>query len=90
MTVALLHIALGFGFGIVFGYVHFVSLERVTQLFLGGGSLWRALGLQLARLAILAAAMVFLAILSVAALLAGMVGVVLAREIVLRRVRKEA
>ena len=73
-----------------FGYVHFASLERVTRLFTGGGPLWRAIALQLARLAVLAALMVALALLGVGALLAGMFGVIAAREIVLRRVRKEA
>ena len=89
MTQALVHILLGFGLGVVAGFVHFASLERVTRLFLSGVHLWRALGLQLARLAFLTALMVALALLGGGALLAGMFGVILAREIVLRRVRKE-
>ena len=88
MTATLTHIALGFALGLAFGTVHFASLGRVTRLFMGGGLLWRALGLQLARLAVLAALLVALALLGVAALLSGMFGVIAAREIVLARVRK--
>ncbi|WP_201455749.1 N-ATPase subunit AtpR [Tropicimonas marinistellae] len=88
MTQALVHFLLGFGLGVAAGYVHFASLKRVTRLFLVGAHLWRAVGLQLARLAALAALMVALALLGVSALLAGMIGVIVAREIVLRRVRK--
>lgn len=90
MTGALFDIALGFTLGLAFGYVHFASLERVARMFMGDGPLWRAVGLQLARLAALAVLMVGLALLGVAALLAGMFGVIAAREIVLRRVRKGA
>lgn len=90
MTLALIHIALGFGLGVVFGYVHFTSLERVTRLFVARASLWRAAGLQIARLAALATLMVSLAILGAGVLLAGLLGVILARAIVLHRVRKEA
>ncbi len=90
MTLALFHIALGFGLGIVFGYVHFASLETVTRLFLSGSSLWQSLGLQIARLAVLLALMVALALVGAGALLAGLLGVIIARECVLRRVRKGA
>jgi hypothetical protein len=89
MTGALLHITLGFFLGLAFGYVHFASLERVARMFMGDGPLWRAVGLQLARLAALAALMVGLTLLGAGALLAGMFGVLAAREIVLRRVRKD-
>ena len=88
MTPTLFHIAVGFALGLAFGYGHFASLEWVTRLFMGGGSWWRAVGLQLARLAALAVLMVGLALLGVAALLSGMFGVIAAREIVLRRVRR--
>jgi len=88
MTPTLLHIAVGFALGLAFGTMHFGSLQWVTRLFIGGGPLWQALALQLARLAVLAVLMVGLAVLGVAALLAGMFGVIAAREIVLRRVRK--
>lgn len=88
MTLTLFHIALGFVLGLVFGYVHFATLDRVTRLFMGGGPPWQAVGLQLARLVVLAALMVALALLGVGALLAGMFGVIAGREIVLRRVRK--
>lgn len=90
MTAFLAHIALGFGLGLAFGTVHFATLARVTRLFMGGGPLWRAILLQLARLAGLAALMVALACLGADALVSGMFGVIAAREIVLRRVRKEA
>lgn len=88
MSMTLLHIAIGFALGLAVGYAHFASLGRVTALFLGGGSPWWAFGLQLARLAALAALMVPLALLGAAALLAGLSGVIAAREIVLRQVRK--
>jgi len=88
MTAALLHITLGFILGLAFGYAHFSSLERVARTFMGDGPLWRALGLQLARLAGLAVLMFGLPLLGAGALLAGMFGVLAAREIVLRRVRK--
>lgn len=90
MTLTLLHIALGFVLGLGFGLVHFATLDRVTRLFLdpSGGGFWRAVGLQIARLAVLAALMVALSFLGVDALLSGMFGVIAAREIVLRRVRR--
>lgn len=90
MTLTLLHIAIGFALGLGFGTIHFVTLERVTRLFMTGGHLPRALGLQLVRLGLLAALMLGLVALGAEALMAGMFGVIAAREIVLRRVRKEA
>ena len=90
MTPTLVDIAIGFALGLGVGSVHFASLGRVTRLFMGAGPVWQALGLQLARLAALAALLVALALIDAGALLAGLVGVIAAREIVLRRVRKAA
>lgn len=88
MIVALFHAALSFGLGLGFGYVHFMSLKQVTRLLLDTGPVWWVIAIQLARLAALAALMVMLAILDSGALIAGALGVLLAREMVLRRVRK--
>lgn len=84
----IVQIVLGFALGLAFGSVHFATLHRVTRLFLQGGAFGRAVALQLARLLLLATLMVALALIGIAAVLAGMFGVVAAREIVLRQVRK--
>jgi len=89
MMLPVAHTALGLGLGFGFGLVHFATLARVTALFMGRGTFWRAVAWQLARLALLAGLMVALALLGAAPLIAGALGVILAREIVLRRVRKE-
>jgi F1F0 ATPase subunit 2 len=82
--------ALGFVLGFAAGLVHFATLRQVTALYLGGGALPRALGLQLLRLALLAGVLVLLARLGAGPLLAGALGVLIARAMVLRRARKEA
>ncbi len=81
---AVLALCLGFALGLL----HFASLRRVTGLYLDGGPPWRALALQLGRLALLAAGLVGLALLGALPLLAGTLGLLLARQLVLRRVRK--
>ena len=80
--------AIGLASGLVLGLIHFGTLWTVTTLHLEGARA-RAIGLQILRLVLLAVLMVVLAGFGVAALLAGMLGVILAREIVLRRARKE-
>ncbi|MGI3166069.1 ATP synthase subunit I [Pseudooceanicola sp. 200-1SW] len=83
---ALLAALLGLGLGVV----HFASLRRVTDLYLGPGRApARALALQLARLALLVAVFVLLAGLGAYPLLAGAAGLVLGRALVLRRARAE-
>ncbi len=89
MTLTLAHIALGFALGLAVGVFHFASLKQVTALYLGGSPV-RAIALQLLRLAVLAGLMVALVLLDIPAFAAGALGVIVGREIVLRRVRKEA
>ncbi|SDH70107.1 ATP synthase subunit I [Alloyangia pacifica] len=79
-------LALCFGFAL--GLLHFASLRRVTGLYIDGGPPWRALALQLGRLALLAGVLVGLALLGALPLLAGTLGLLLARQLVLRQVRK--
>lgn len=83
-------LALGLLLGLATGLVHFATLRRVTALYLAGTAPARALGLQLARLALVALVLAGLARLGAGALLAGALGLMLAREAVLRRARKEA
>jgi hypothetical protein len=87
MTQTLAQIAVGVVFGLAAGLFHFATLRKVTALYLGG-SLLHAVALQVLRLAALAALMVTLATLGMGALAAGALGVILGREIVLRRIRK--
>ncbi|NDW00133.1 ATP synthase subunit I [Salipiger sp. PrR002] len=85
---ALAALALCLGFAL--GWAHFASLRRVTDLYLESGPAWRALALQLGRLAVLAGVLVGLALLGALPLLAGTLGLLLARQMVLRRSRKGA
>ncbi|WP_138466582.1 ATP synthase subunit I [Poseidonocella sp. HB161398] len=71
--------------GIVLGLAHFALLHRVAALYLGGGSVLRALALQAARLAMLAAFLALLAQAGALPLLAGTLGLLLGRRTVLRR-----
>lgn len=80
---------LGLVSGALLGYAHFISLRRVTALYLQGGATLRALALQLARLAVLAALLTGLALLGAVPLSGGAVGIMLARLLVLRRARRE-
>jgi F1F0 ATPase subunit 2 len=82
--------AIGLAVGLALGLAHFASLRRVTALYLDGGSPARAVALQLLRLALLAGLMLLLARLGAAPLIAGALGTILAREVILRRARKEA
>ncbi|MCA0942029.1 ATP synthase subunit I [Salipiger pacificus] len=83
-TLAALALCLGFALG----WAHFASLRRVTGLYLDGGPPWRALALQLGRLGLLAAGLLGLALLGTLPLLAGTLGLLLARQVVLRRARR--
>ena len=73
--------------GLVLGVAHFATLRKVTDLYLGGTAPGRALALQLARLAVLGGFLTVLALTGAAPLLAGVVGVLIGRAIVLRRAR---
>lgn len=80
--------ALGLVLGLALGLIHFASLRRVTTLYLSGGSPARAIALQLGRLALLGLGFAGLAWLGALPLLAGAVGVLIAREVILRRVKR--
>ncbi|HCQ65069.1 MAG TPA: ATP synthase subunit I [Rhodobacteraceae bacterium] len=90
MTTTLALTALFLTLGFAAGLVHFATLGRVTSLYLAGGSPAQAVGLQLVRLAALACVLILLAWLGAPALLAGALGVILARGVILRRARKAA
>ena len=78
--------AIAFVAGLLIGLIHFATLRR-NLCFLTDGGLAKALLLQLARLALLGGVLALLAMLGAFALLCGMLGILLARSIVLRRVR---
>lgn len=90
MTQTIALALLGFALGIALGLAHFASLRRVTAMYLSGGSPSRAVLLQLARLSLLGGMLLLFAQFGAAPLLASALGVLIAREIVLRRARKEA
>ena len=70
--------------GIAGGSVHFALLRWNTRLYLAGANVARALGVQAARLAAVAALLVVAALHGAMPLLAAAIGVVLARLLVLR------
>jgi hypothetical protein len=74
--------------GIAMGVLHFATLERVTRLYLKGGSVGQAVALQVARLGLVTAFFVGLALLGAKPLLAGALGLLIGRAIVLRRKRE--
>lgn len=81
--------ALGIVVGFVLGLIHFASLKRVTALYLSDGPVWRAIGLQVLRLAVLAVALILMARQGAVPLFATLVGLLLARALVLRRAKME-
>lgn len=85
---AVLRAAGGLLAGGLLGLAHFASLRANARLFAGGGAA-RAFGLQALRFALLAAGLGGLARFGAAALLAGALGLLLARGAVLRRVARE-
>ncbi|SFJ12791.1 ATP synthase subunit I [Celeribacter neptunius] len=84
MTDTILIPLLGLLLGLALGFVHFSTLKRVTALYLGGGRVIWAVALQIIRLVLLALVMVFLARQGALPLLAGALGVLIARFVVLR------
>jgi F1F0 ATPase subunit 2 len=74
----------GIAAGILLGLIHFGSLWWNVRLLASGGAL-RALAIQVLRFALLTAALLGLAKLGAAALLAGGLGLLLARGLLLRR-----
>jgi F1F0 ATPase subunit 2 len=76
-------IVLGLAAGVLLGLIHFGSLWWNSRLYAGGG--WgQALGLQLLRFCLLLAVLGALAWLGASFLLAGALGLLLARGLVLR------
>ncbi|MFP3182430.1 MAG: ATP synthase subunit I [Paraburkholderia sp.] len=82
-------IATGLLAGILAGLIHFAGLRWNVRL-LTAGVPGRAIGLQLARLGVLAVVFVVLARLGPWPLLSGAAGLLLARHVVLQRVKVKA
>ncbi len=80
----------GFACGLGAGALHFLTLRRIAEMYLGGRHAGRAVLLQAARLALLGCVLAGLAMLGAGPLLAGAAGVTVARILVLRRTGKEA
>ncbi len=74
--------------GLTVGLFHFSTLEKVTRMYLHGGSLGRAIAFQIARLGLLAAVLAVLAHAGAMPLLGGALGLLIGRAIVLRRKRR--
>ncbi|WP_158971597.1 N-ATPase subunit AtpR [Chachezhania sediminis] len=74
--------------GLAMGLFHFSTLKRVSAMYLDGTPVWQVLGLQLARLAVLVAIFVVMALAGAMPLLAGAIGLLLGRIVVMRRARK--
>ncbi len=71
--------------GIVIGALHFLALQWNTRLFVSGLSVALAIGTQLVRYAVTAAALVFIARYTGAiALLIATLGILIARTVILR------
>jgi F1F0 ATPase subunit 2 len=78
-------IAIGLSVGVLAGLIHFTGLRWNVRL-LTAGTPGIAIGLQLARLGVLAAVFFALARLGPWALLSGAAGLLIARQMVLRRI----
>lgn len=72
--------------GFLIGLLHFATLRWTLHLF-SGGSLAEAFLLQFLRLGLLGGALYLLAVLGAMALLSGMLAILLARSVILRRTR---
>jgi F1F0 ATPase subunit 2 len=77
-------VATGFIAGFIVGVPYFASLWWSTRLFVTG-SAGKAVALQLGRVGVVLAALTLLARLSFAALLSGVVGLLVARSVLLSR-----
>ena len=73
----------GIAFAVPIGLAHFLSLNWVAGLFINGG-IFLAVALQLARILLLCAALLFLAKLGAVPLLAGTGSLLLARSAIFR------
>ncbi|MCJ2185609.1 N-ATPase subunit AtpR [Novosphingobium beihaiensis] len=74
--------------GLVLGFVHFGTLASVSEDYLNGRT-GRAVAVHLLRMAVMAAVLFALVKLGAIPLLAGALGIVIARAVVLRRARRE-
>jgi len=83
-------VAIGLVLGFGLGLVHFTTLKHVAALYTSGAKVWRVLGLQLLRFALLALVLIVVAQLGALPLLAAAAGILVARQIVIRRNRAEA
>ncbi len=81
---------LGLLLGLVAGLAHFASLKRVVDLYAGGGPIARTVALHIARFALVIAVLVLLALMGALPLLAGALGIFIARALVLRFTREAA
>ncbi|WP_436644285.1 ATP synthase subunit I [Microbaculum sp. FT89] len=85
-TVSLIsQLGLGLLVGLVVGAVHFGSLWWNTQIFARSGSMVMALAIQFGRFGLLAAVFIFLSRFGALPLLAGALGLLVARQVVIRR-----
>jgi len=82
----LLHSGVGLLAGMAVGLAHFATLWWNTRLFTGSGSIFAAFGLQLGRFAMVVAVFFGLAKFGALPLLAGALGLLLARHIVIKRI----
>jgi F1F0 ATPase subunit 2 len=83
----ILAVLIGAGLGLLLGGAHFLSLWWNVELYATGGCGFCALALQIGRFALLLAVMVFLAWLGALSLLSGTLGLLLARSLIVHRVR---
>lgn len=83
-------IAVGLVAGIILGLVHFGSLWWNTRLFTEGSGMFAVLSIQTARFALLVAVFFILALCGMAALLAGLGGLLTSRQIVLHRFKAKS
>lgn len=70
--------------GAVLGYIHFKTLKWNTDLF-ADGNIWKALAVQILRLMLMSAVLVFLAMLGAWMLLSALASLLIARAIIMRR-----
>jgi|GEM_PF-1226929 len=80
----------GLALGFALGLVHFASLRRVVRLYTEAAPLGRTLFLHLVRFVLVFAGLGLLAVMGALPLLAGGLGILLARAVVLRLGREPA
>jgi hypothetical protein len=73
------------GIGALVGGLHFTTLRWNTRLFLTAGNAWRAVAMQLARMAVTASALFACALAGAIPLTAALAGMLLARRVVSRK-----